>query len=191
MRSAPWPARGLSTSSLKVSRKTVIAALAPVVLIAAGLLWADRPTAPLPPGTRAELLVVDKSARRLSVYAHGALVRSYRISLGHQPLGRKARQGDHRTPEGRYIIDSHNPDSAFHLSLHVSYPSASDSARASAAGDSPGGDVMIHGMRNGSGWIGRAHLLSDWTDGCIALTDSEMDQLYRVVPDGTPIEIRP
>ena len=174
-----------------MSRKIVIAGLTPVVLVAGGFLWADCPPAPLPSGTRVDLLVVDKSAHRLRAYAQGRLVRTYRVSLGHQPLGRKARLGDHRTPEGRYIIDSHNPNSAFHLSMHVSYPSQADDARAWAAGYPPGGDVMIHGMRNGSGWIGRAHLLSDWTDGCIALTDSEMDQLYRAVPDGTPIVIRP
>ena len=118
-------------------------------------------------------------------------MRSFAVSLGRSPVGPKLRQGDHRTPEGRYIIDHHNPNSAFHLSLHVSYPSPSDSARALAVRDSPGGDIMIHGMRNGAGWIGRAHLLVDWTDGCIAVTDSEMDQLYEAVPDGTPIEIRP
>ncbi len=118
-------------------------------------------------------------------------MRSYRVSLGHHPEGPKAREGDHRTPEGRYVIDHHNPNSAFHLSLHVSYPSAADSARAWAAGYPPGGEIMIHGMRNGRGWIGRAHLLVDWTDGCISVTDAEMDQLYEAVPDGTPIELRP
>ena len=180
-----------STSPLDVSRKGVIAGLTAVVLIAGALLWADGPTPSLPSGTKADLLVVDKSTRRLSVYANGALVRSYSVSLGHHPVGPKEREGDHRTPEGRYVIDHHNPNSAFHLSLHISYPSASDSARAFAAGYSPGGEVMVHGMRNGSGWIGRAHLLVDWTDGCIAVTDAEMDQLYQAVSDGTPIEIRP
>jgi murein L,D-transpeptidase YafK len=165
--------------------------LAAVVVIAAPVLWFECPTAPLPRGTKADLLIVDKSARRLSVFARGSLVRSYAVSLGRNPVGPKLREGDHRTPEGRYIIDHHNPNSAFHLSLHVSYPSAADSARAHAAGYSPGGDVMIHGMRNGAGWIGRAHLLVDWTDGCIAVTDAEMDQLYEAVPDGTPLEIRP
>jgi murein L,D-transpeptidase YafK len=119
------------------------------------------------------------------------MVRSYRIALGHNPVGPKRRAGDHRTPEGRYMIDEHNPDSAFHRSLHVSYPSAADMARAHAAGYSPGGDVMIHGTRNGVGWLDRLRLARDWTDGCIAVSDAEMDELYRVVPDGTPIDIRP
>jgi murein L,D-transpeptidase YafK len=174
-----------------MSRRSVVAGLAVVAFIAAGILWIDFPTASLPPGIKVDLLVVDKSARRLSLYDHGALVRAFAVSLGRSPVGPKLLQGDHRTPEGRYVIDHHNPNSAFHLSLHVSYPSPSDSARALAARDSPGGDIMIHGMRNGAGWIGRAHLLVDWTDGCIAVTDSEMDQLYEAVPDGTPIEIRP
>jgi murein L,D-transpeptidase YafK len=170
-------------------RWIAIMALASATL-GAGVLWAHRPT-PLPPGTRADLLVVHKSARRLFLYAHGSMVRSYRIALGHNPVGPKRRAGDHRTPEGRYMIDEHNPDSAFHRSLHVSYPSAADMARAHAAGYSPGGDVMIHGTRNGVGWLGRLHLGRDWTDGCIAVSDAEMDELYRVVPDGTPIDIRP
>jgi murein L,D-transpeptidase YafK len=174
-----------------MSRTGVIAGLTGVALIAVGLLWAELPPPPLPPGTKIDHLVVEKSARRLSLYVHGALVRSYPVSLGRQPVGPKVRAGDHRTPEGRYLIDRHNPYSAFHLSLHVSYPSASDSAHALAAGHSPGADIMVHGMRNGFGWIGRAHLLVDWTAGCVAVTDAQIDQIYEAVPDGTPIDIRP
>ena len=156
-----------------------------------GLVWLGLPPAPLPRGTQADLLVVHKSTRHMDVYSHGVVLRSYAIALGHSPVGPKRRQGDHRTPEGRYIIDRHNPYSTFHRSLHVSYPSSADSTRALAAGYPPGGEVMIHGMRNGSGWLGRLHLVYDWTDGCIAVTDAEIDELYRIVPDGTPIEIRP
>ena len=170
--------------------RSTLAALAAVTLAGAGLCGAARP-APLPRGTQADLLIVHKSTRRLVVYSHGSVVRSYRIALGRDPVGRKWRAGDHRTPEGRYLIDQHNPDSEFHRSLHVSYPSAADSARAAAAGYSPGGEIMIHGLRNGVGWLGRLHLAADWTDGCIAVNDAEMDELYRVVPDGTPIVIRP
>ena len=170
--------------------KRLIAGLVAVGILA-GLVWLCRPPAPLPRGTHADLLVVDKSARRLVVYAHGSVVRSYGIALGREPVGPKRHQGDHRTPEGRYVIDHHNANSAFYRSLHVSYPSAADAARAVAAGYAPGGDIMIHGMRAGTGWLGRLHLVPDWTDGCIAVTDPEMDELYRVVPDGTPIEIQP
>jgi len=180
-----------STSPLDVSRPGVIVGLGAVVLTAAALVWANHSVPPLPADAKADLLVVEKSARRLSVYQHGALLRSYTVSLGRHPVGPKEREGDHRTPEGRYIIDRHNPQSAFHLALHVSYPSASDSARAAAAGYPAGANIMVHGMRNGLGWLGRSALLLDWTDGCIAVTDAEMDQLYQAVPDGTPIEIRP
>lgn len=169
----------------------VIAGLATLILSAAGLAWLYLPPAPLPAGTHADLLVVHKSARRMVVYAHGSVVRSYAIALGHNPVGAKRHIGDHRTPEGWYVIDHHNPHSAFHRSLHVSYPSAADAARARAAGHSPGGEIMIHGTRNGLGWLGRLHREADWTDGCIAVTDAEMDELYALVPDGTPIDIRP
>ena len=169
----------------------LIAGLAVLVLGAAGLVWLYLPPPPLPRGTHADLVVVHKSTRRMFVYAHGSVLRSYVIFLGHNPVGPKRREGDHRTPEGRYLIDHHNPYSAFHRSLHVSYPSAADAARARAAGYPPGGEIMIHGMRHGNGWLGRQHLVPDWTDGCIAVTDPEIDELYRIVLDGTPIVIGP
>jgi len=162
-----------------------------VVLLVGGALWAHPITPPLPDGTKADLLAVEKSARRLSAYSGTTLIRSYAISLGHDPVGPKVREGDQRTPEGRYIIDHHNPMSAFHRALHVSYPSPGDLARARAGRYPAGGDIMIHGMRNGLGWLGRARLLVDWTIGCVAVTDSEIEELYRIVPDGTPIEIKP
>ncbi|MBL6750871.1 MAG: L,D-transpeptidase family protein [Nevskia sp.] len=159
-------------------------------IVIAALAWADLPRTPLPPGVHADRIVIDKSTRHMSVYSHGALLRSYRVALGRGDPGAKLWQGDRRTPEGRYTVDGHNPSSAFHRALHVSYPSAVDVARATAAGHAPGGDIMIHGLPNGFGWIGRVQRLSDWTAGCIALTNPEMDELYRIVPDGTPIEIR-
>ena len=155
------------------------------------MVWANRPIQSLPPDAKVDQLVVDKAARRLSAYSHGALIGWYPVSLGRDPVGPKVREGDRKTPEGRYFIDRHNPASAFHLALHVSYPSPSDIERARAAGYSPGGDIMVHGIRNGLGWLGRAHLLFDWTVGCVAVTDPEIEQLYRAVPDGTPIDIRP
>ena len=160
-------------------------------LVGGGLIWANRPAEVLPPGARADLLVVSKAARSLDVYSHGVLIGSFRVSLGRDPVGAKTREGDRKTPEGHYFIDHHNPGSAYHLALHVSYPSAADAVRARTAGYAPGGDIMIHGIRNGAGWLGRTHRLVDWTVGCIAVTDPEMDQIYAAVPDGTPIEIRP
>ena len=159
--------------------------------LAVGYLWANRPAPPLPAGTKVDLVVVDKSARLLTLYTHGNAVRSYPVSLGRDPSGPKIREGDHRTPEGRYFIDRHSPHSAFHLALHVSYPSAEDIARSAAAGSAPGGDIMVHGMRRGLGWIGRAHRFVDWTNGCIAVTNTEMDAIYNAVPDHTPILLRP
>lgn len=170
-------------------RATVLGVV--VLALVGGAYWAHPHTSPLPDGTKADLLVVEKGARRLSAYSGSTLLRSYAVSLGRDPVGPKVREGDRRTPEGRYSIDHHNPTSAFHRALHVSYPSQSDVTRARAGGYAPGGDIMVHGMRNGLGWLGRAHLLVDWTVGCVAVTDPEIEELYRIVPDGTPIEIKP
>ncbi|HEY4942945.1 MAG TPA: L,D-transpeptidase family protein [Rhizomicrobium sp.] len=145
---------------------------------------------PLAARARANLVVVEKSAHRLTLYAHQRVLRVYTISLGHDGLDPKARQGDGLTPEGRYEIDAHNAHGGFYLSLHISYPSAMDKKVAAARGVAPGGDIMIHGLRNYTGWIGTWQRAIDWTDGCIALTDDEMDEIWRVVPNGTPIEIR-
>jgi murein L,D-transpeptidase YafK len=135
-----------------------------------------------------DLVRVDKSARTLTLYAGGAPVRSYAgIQLGDAPQGPKRFRGDERTPEGRYTIDYGNPNSAYHLSLHVSYPNAADRAFAAARGRSPGGDIFVHGQPNGS--AGRVE--GDWTDGCIALSDSEIEELWSLVGDGTAIEIVP
>jgi len=118
-------------------------------------------------------------------------LKEYHIALGFSPIGPKEREGDGRTPEGIYSIDFHKPESAFHRALHVSYPSAQDSTRAAEAGISPGGDIMIHGLPNGLGALGAAYRLHDWTAGCIAVTDPEIDEIYSSVNDGTPIKILP
>ena len=168
------------------------AGLAVVVAIAALFAWANAPErGALPAGAVADRIVVEKSAHRLTLLAHGAPLKSYRIALGGQPRGAKQQQGDNKTPEGVYAIDFKKGDSGFHKALHVSYPSAADRVRAAAAGVAPGGDIMIHGLPNGLGFLGRAQRLRDWTAGCIALTDREVDELWRAVPKGTPIEIRP
>jgi murein L,D-transpeptidase YafK len=141
---------------------------------------------PLPP---ADFVLVDKSDRVLTLFAGGKPYRNYRgLQLGDAPEGPKRLEGDERTPEGRYTIDYGNPDSAYHLSLHISYPSAGDRAAAEAEGRSPGGEIFLHGQPN---WLPAGRLPGDWTDGCIALTDAEIEELWQLVPDGTPIEIRP
>ena len=145
----------------------------------------------LPFGTTIDRIVVEKSARKLSVFRDGNRIKTYRIALGRRPLGAKQEEGDMKTPEGIYKIDSRNPQSSFHLALHVSYPSDEDDKRAAARGVSAGYDIMIHGIQNGRGWIGAFHRWSDWTAGCIAVTDEEIEELSRITPDGTTIEIRP
>ena len=139
----------------------------------------------------ADRVLIEKSARRLTLLVDGEAMRSYSVALGANPKGHKQREGDERTPEGVYSIDARNPNSSFHLSLRISYPNAQDRARAAAAGEDPGGLIMIHGMRNGLGWLGGLHRLIDWTDGCIAVTNREMDEIWDAVPVGTPVDIRP
>jgi murein L,D-transpeptidase YafK len=106
-------------------------------------------------------------------------------------VGPKLKEGDGRTPEGKYQIDRRNAVSGFYRALHISYPNALDRERASRDNLSPGGDITVHGIKNGFGWIGRLHRLIDWTNGCKAVTDEEMSEIWNVVPDNTPIEIRP
>ena len=135
--------------------------------------------------------MVEKSARRLSIFRAGKQIKTYRVALGREPIGAKQEEGDMKTPEGTYNIDRRNAQSSFHRALHISYPSDEDSNRAAARGVSAGSDIMLHGIRNGLGWIGAFHRWKDWTAGCVALTDEEIEELWRVTPDGTTIEIRP
>ncbi|MFE3836860.1 L,D-transpeptidase family protein [Pseudogemmobacter sonorensis] len=139
---------------------------------------------------RADAVRVFKSERRMELLRDDEVIRSYRIALGRAPKGHKSFEGDQRTPEGHYLIDWRNPQSVAHLSLHISYPNAEDRARAEAEGRSPGGFIMIHGLPNGWGFLGPLHHLVDWTDGCIAVTNAEMREIWSLAPDGTPIEIR-
>lgn len=140
---------------------------------------------------KADQVVVVKSARTLTLLAKGKVLRTYKVALGGSPVGAKQQQGDHRTPEGHYVLDRRNPKSKFYKSIHVSYPNEHDRREAAKRGVSPGGDIMVHGLPNGFGWLGENHLVQDWTDGCIAVTDKEIDEIWDLVPDGTPIEIRP
>ena len=143
----------------------------------------------LPAGTKVDRLLVDKSDRVLIAFAgNREVVRYTGIRFGDAPQGHKRFEGDERTPEGRYTINGRNPASAYHLSLRISYPNAADRAYAKARGRSPGGDIFIHGQPNA--WPGPA-IARDWTDGCIALSNAEIKQLWDIVPDGIPITIRP
>ncbi len=139
----------------------------------------------------ADKVLIEKKERRLTLLSKGEVIKTYKIALGGNPVGPKERQGDNKTPEGTYIIDSRNRDSGYHLSLHISYPNEKDKIRAKELGVSPGGDIMIHGIKNGLSWVGASHAEVDWTKGCIAVTDEEMEEIYKLVPNGTIVEIRP
>jgi murein L,D-transpeptidase YafK len=142
-------------------------------------------------GTSVDFILVDKSERTLRIFRKGRPLKTYRIALGRAPEGAKTEDGDGRTPEGRYRIESRNARSAYHLSLRVSYPTAAQRRAARRRGVSPGGDIMIHGLPNGFDSLDAALLPEDWTAGCIAVTNEEIEELWRVVPVGTVIEIRP
>lgn len=146
---------------------------------------------PLPRDSAADRVLLEKSARRLTLLRNGEPLKTYRVALGRAPSGPKEYEGDQRTPEGIYSIDFHKPDSDYHLALHISYPEQRDIDRAATEGQSAGSDIMIHGLPNGRGWLGRFHRRADWTAGCIAVADFEIEEIYRAVPDGTPIELRP
>ena len=134
---------------------------------------------------------IEKSARRMMLISQGEVLKSYNIALGGNPIGPKERKGDNKTPEGIYVIDGRNKDSRFHLSLRISYPNERDKNRAKELGVSPGGDIMIHGIKNGFTWVGDAHTGVDWTKGCIAVTDQEIEEISKLAPNGTIVEIRP
>jgi murein L,D-transpeptidase YafK len=175
-----------------MSRTRAIVAAALAVLVATGLVLARDADAPaLPPTIRADSLIVEKAAHRLTLYDDGRVQKAYRVALGRGGLAAKQREGDLQVPEGRYTIDSRLEQSAFHRALHVSYPDSMDTARARRAGVPPGHSIMVHGIRNGLGWLGRFHTSVDWTAGCVALTNREIEELWRAVPDGTPIVLRP
>jgi murein L,D-transpeptidase YafK len=157
---------------------------------AVGLYASD--LAPADPGLTLpaiDFLLVEKRERRLTAYAAGQPVHIFEhIQLGDAPEGHKHFEGDERTPEGRYIIDYRNAQSSYFLSLRISYPDPAARAHAAAAGRSPGGNIFIHGQ---PGWLPYGRMEGDWTDGCIALSNEEMEALWDAVPEGTPIEIRP
>lgn len=144
---------------------------------------------PLPAGVAIDSLHVWKQQRKMIAFSAGKPMKTYDIALGSNPEGHKEVEGDGRTPEGSYIISSKSTASRFHLNLGISYPDSSDVVRARKKGIPPGGDIKIHGLRNGLGFLGRHHTLVDWTAGCIAVTNAEIEELYRAAPLGTRIVI--
>jgi murein L,D-transpeptidase YafK len=172
-------------------RKLLVSLVTAGLLIGGIYVYAHHIWNPLPAGIKVDRILVEKSKRRLSVFANGKELKNYRVALGRNPIGAKQEEGDMKTPEGVYTIDSRNPRSDYHLALHVSYPSNEDIARATEHGVNAGADIMIHGIANGAGWIGAFHRIHDWTAGCIALTDEEIEELWRVTPNGASVEIGP
>jgi len=140
---------------------------------------------------QADYILVEKAERRLTIFVNDAVVKSYKIAIGKSPEGHKVKEGDLKTPEGIYFIDDRNMDSRFHLALHISYPNEIDLFFAEKLGVSPGGNIMIHGIGDEYAWMGKYHSVDDWTDGCIAVTNDEIEEIWNLVPDGTKIEIRP
>jgi murein L,D-transpeptidase YafK len=142
---------------------------------------------------KAAKIVVYKAERRMDLFdKQGNPIRSYRVSLGKNPVGDKLQEGDGKTPEGKYYIDTRNPESRYHLSLRISYPNKSDLWRAKRLGVDPGGDIFIHGLPNNKSWMSwKYNKQKDWTDGCIAVNDKEIREIWEMVPDGIPIYIKP
>ena len=140
---------------------------------------------------KADRVIVLKGARRLMLLRGTSVLRTYRIALGRTPQGAKVAEGDGRTPEGRYVLDWRNPRSRFYRSIHVSYPNDADRARARRLGLSPGSDIMIHGLPKRLDAIGAEHTRWDWTEGCVAVSNAEIDEIWTLVADGTVIDIRP
>jgi len=137
---------------------------------------------------KAEFLLLEKKARRLTLFHEGSPLKSYRVALGANPTDHKQQQGDERTPEGVYFIDFKNPNSAFHRSLKISYPNRRDRARAAQAGVDPGGLIMIHGLGDRPTYLQES---GNWTDGCIAVTNREIEEIWDAVELDTPIMILP
>lgn len=173
------------------ARHTKIALTIIALLVSPVLIWANIPDSSLPENTQIDRLEVLKGQRLLKAYSQGTLVAQYPISLGRAPVGHKIQEGDKKTPEGIYAIDYKKENSCCHRALHISYPDQLAIERARALGVAPGGLIMIHGLARGLGWLGKLHRLADWTSGCIGLTNFEIEQLFKAVKVGAPIEIFP
>lgn len=140
---------------------------------------------------QADRIVIEKSKRTMTLMSGATVLKTYKVALGGQPVGAKQHVGDHKTPEGLYVVDQKKANSIFHRALHISYPNPRDRENARKLGVSPGGDVEIHGLGAKYGWVGAAHRQMDWTDGCIAVTNEEIDEIWPLVAVGTPVEIKP
>ena len=151
----------------------------------------NKPYQPLDTNRQIDKIILIKHKKVLQLIAKDSIIKSYKVSLGRVPLGHKEFEGDKKTPEGKYFINDKNLNSGYHKNLGISYPNKQDIEHASSFNKSAGGQIKIHGLRNGFGWLGKAHLFFNWTLGCIAVTNDEIDELYENIKIGTPIEIKP
>ncbi len=140
---------------------------------------------------KADFVLVEKSKNLLTLFKNKKVIGTYHVVFGGDPVGHKEQEGDNKTPEGQYVLDSKNVNSAYYKSIHISYPNAKDIANAKAKGISPGGAIMIHGQKNGFGWAAAATQKTNWTLGCIALTNEDMEIIWKSVSVPIPIEIKP
>lgn len=140
---------------------------------------------------KADFVLVDKSESKLYLINDDKIIKEYKIALGGNPAGHKQQEGDERTPEGRYLLDYKNENSKYYKAIHISYPNDDDKRKATTNRVNPGGQIMIHGQRNGFAWLAFITQWFNWTDGCIAVTNSEMHEIWQAVDVGTPIEIQP
>ena len=164
-------------------RFAVLTLLFGALLVSGGAMAGDFPTA--------DRVVVEKEARKLHLMKNGKAFRTFRIALGIRPVGDKEQEGDFRTPEGTYLLDARNPNSEYFLSIHISYPDSEDFLEARERGLDPGGAIMIHGQPNEPTRSEAYYRTQDWTNGCIAVSNSDMIDIWLMTPDDTPIEIRP
>ncbi len=173
---------------MKIIKKTIFL----ISFLFIGLLvYYFYPLNKLPKDNKIDSIIVYKAKREMNVYSNGKLLKTYPIALGRQPKGAKEYEGDQKTPEGTYFIHDKNPNSGWHKNLGISYPNQNDMAKAKRLGKPAGGDIKIHGLKNGKGYIGKFHRWQDWTLGCIAVTNAEIDELYAAVSVGCTIEIKP
>ena len=143
------------------------------------------------PEEKADRIEIHKAERKMSLLRGGKVLKTYTVALSTVPTGAKQREGDHKVPEGLYVVDAKNAHSKFHLALHINYPNDVDLKRARKLGVKPGGDIEIHGLGAKFDWVGRLHRQIDWTDGCVAVTNAAIEEIWSLVSVGTPVEIRP
>lgn len=175
-----------SISSCSLHHK-IFHCLAGIALLVSASLCFGKPH----PAPQSDRILIVKSARSMTLLRQGKVLKAYKVALGSDPVGAKTREGDGKTPEGEYRISQKNNHSQFHLSLRISYPNEADRQRAKKLGVNPGGDIFIHGLPPQWAWIGAAHRQKNWTAGCVAVTNAEIEEIWASVPVGTPVEIKP